>query len=708
MAEDKDEGEVQRASGGSSVEEGHFSNGLDDQISTIEDQLKRAEATLFDLQSLRGKLEAERQNNILRAKEEEEIRESENIRKENERLRRELKEYHTEIGSLKEVISSLKDDLVKTAEKLETKVTRTLNSLPEEKSEHETHKHKTEHHAHHQHHKEAHDHNFFSDHLSPLTEKKEVSDKAVAPEIKHSELEASQEEAPEKINEMPKESTEAAAPPKLENAEPDAQTAPAEQAVPPQANAAQSEAAPNSSMAEHLLNDPSEPHQIKAAVVTELQNSTEQVEADVLASQELNEYEEIKRELLALENEAMFKPTHSEASPPVAQPEVKSEPNATSAEKESKPNFVAKLFQRKEKEEESEPAVGNQLAADQAAAQAQATEANNKEAAPPEATVISAKTEAVTAPPEAAGVSTAAEAVSATPETVHDNPQQPSPEKTEVPEAPAPVSSPIAESTPVPEEIVAEPKAKKTSFSNIFKNKKKKVKGRINDGREDNPHSRHPSGGGKIAIAAAAAIILVVGIGLFFKIRNAEQLRQIYISKATENVATASENSNKSEVPDEFANLDPEKKYKEAYADLPFDQSAWATYSDPDLGITIQYPNNTSYRLKPVGSANIWFLRKNGYLLKIEKLPGQQSLGEVRDGITTNVKYKSEDAIVRGNSTIHLILEDDLPVKGNIYLTSFNGAIYKIWYKTYAPGENPDDEQRVKKMLDSLDFIPVR
>lgn len=736
MAEDKEEGEALWASGGSSVEEGHFSNGLDGQISTIEDQLKRAEATLFDLQSLRGKLEAERQANFRRAKAEQEHRESLGIKKENERLRKELKDYHTEIGSLKEIISSLKDDLVKTAEKLETKVARTLNSLEEDNSQAEpdppkkteekrpTH---TNHRIHH--HESTVERNFFNDHLTklsqPQVEKKDTEkvDAELAQNHTDHKEETATVESSASLEPQKLESKEEPQPPatKEENVtetnQPEAQasstTASNEEkmSVQPESELedkssgqpAQPQSQP--SMAEAMLNADAEPGKVQAAVVTELSQTSQQLEDNSLHAAELDEYEEIRKELEALESEAIFKP-HHEASTPVVSPPQQSTPppqalmqtpEATvapiEAAKTPKPSFVSKIFHKKSKPEEKNTSQQLEPQPEQATVNAseQLKEITQSNIADP-----------TSEPPKEPETQAA---------PVQTEQAQPSAARTEqtdikpvVVENQAPASTP-AESPQASPEEKAEDKNKHASLADLFKGKKKKVKGRIEDGRDDGVRR---SGGGKIAIAAAVIVLIAGGTGVFFKIKNADDLRQMYISKATENVNLASESSNKSEVPDEFSNLNPEKKYKEAYADLPFAETAWSSYSDNEMGISLEYPKNTSYKLKPVGSTNIWFLRKTGYLLKIEKLTGQYTLGEVRDGIVASAKYKSENVVVRGNSTIHLVLEDDLPIKGNIYLTSVNNAIYKIWYKTFLPGENPDDEARVRKMLDSLDFVPIQ
>lgn len=238
------------------------------------------------------------------------------------------------------------------------------------------------------------------------------------------------------------------------------------------------------------------------------------------------------------------------------------------------------------------------------------------------------------------------------------------------------------------------------NFKSLFKRKKAKPEkeGGVNDSGRVGPT-------GKLAIGTAVLILLVSGTIVAYKIKNADALRQTYTSKATEAVTTGNANVLKNEVPNEFANLDPYVKYKEAYADAPFEETAWANYTDPEIGISIDYPKNTSYRLKPVASNTLWFLRKDGFLLKIEKITTDKTLEEISTEISADVKYISESVVIRDRPAMHLVLQEHLPVRGNIYLSKYDGGVYKIWYKTFLPNEDLDDQKRVVKMLDTLDFI---
>jgi hypothetical protein len=194
----------------------------------------------------------------------------------------------------------------------------------------------------------------------------------------------------------------------------------------------------------------------------------------------------------------------------------------------------------------------------------------------------------------------------------------------------------------------------------------------------------------------------ILGCGAGYQIKNSDKLREVYTTQAKDIYSSTSNNSNK---PDQFKSDDPpEVKYKEAFTDLPFESTVWSTHQDSELNLTIEYPKNTSYRLKPLGSNNLWFIRENGYLMKIDRIDTDQTLEDYVATMKSEVSYKVEAVELNKTSAVLLTLNEELPVRGNIYLVKNGSFIEKIWFKTYLPGEEPDDEQRVQRMLDSLQF----
>ncbi len=754
MAEDKEEGEVHVTSFSSSVEEGEFSSGLDSQISTIEDQLHRAQATLFELQELKAKLEVERHENHKKERLEKEVYEAEKIKKENERLREELKEYHTEIGSLKEIIGSLKDDLVKTAEKLEHKVNKSLKSLDDSDShldKYEAHKHS---HTVHRVHREAehksddkhelkatsreNEHrNFFNDHLDKDIVKKQVPDSDITqsqqktaenqtekidakssadlpakPETSQASEEISKEQPQVHSDEAPV--SEAATPAQTQSQSVQGQEASAttseNEAPKKEVDASNQE---NNLLENFLKSDTaSNPEGNVGAVITKIESGQEQSEAtaEELLSEDFDEYEEIRRELEALEGESIFKQiSHQEQqkSEEGNKAEGKEQSNhekANQEQKENKKHLLANFLKFNKKKEpsgltENLPAGATQdlkqdaIQAESAVEKnqtnlAQITEENQKPASAETAATQTEASKPISASEDSAAAAPPAQA-SSPPINQTQNQQAPQPTEEANPQ--------------IKEQSKDEEQGKKgfSNLKNIFKRKKPKVRGHV----DDKPGTSGFGAAGRLAAGAAVFLLLLGGGVLAYKIKNAQALRELYTSKAQEAIIAGNANVISDSVPDEFSNHDPQVKYKEAYVDLPYEDTAWVNYKDPEIGISIDYPKNTSYRLKPVGSSNLWFLRKDGYLLKIEKIETEKTLDGFAAEISKDIQYESENMVIRGRPAVHMVLAEELPVTGNIYLSKYETGIYKIWYKTYKDDSDPDDQKRVQKMLDSLDFL---
>lgn len=255
------------------------------------------------------------------------------------------------------------------------------------------------------------------------------------------------------------------------------------------------------------------------------------------------------------------------------------------------------------------------------------------------------------------------------------------------------------------------PKTNKQKFAFLKKiNLPKKSEGKSKKSKDEAKNTKKEeikpgAPGGKLAIKAAGIVMIVIAAGVAYQMANAENLRSSYtnqVKNAMTSIPAQTDPTETPDTPDEFAKQPIEARYKEAFADIPFDSTVWKTYNDPDYGIKIDYPENTSHQLRPTGSNNIWFLRKSGYLVKIERFDSDKSLEQFYTDLKTDVKYRIESSNVQGVPAMHLIQDEYLPIRGNIFLVKVDNYIYKIWYQTYAAGENPDDEKRVKRMMDSL------
>ncbi|OQB06466.1 MAG: hypothetical protein BWY19_00278 [bacterium ADurb.Bin212] len=687
MAEEKDEGEVQETSGNSSVEEGEKSDGLDSQISTIEDQLSKAQATLFELQKMRADLELEKKEKYKKAQLEKEIIEAEKVKEENQKLREELKEYQTEIASIKEVIGSLKDNLVKTAERLEHKVEKSIKSLDGfAETEHLTKEpHRVVHHRD-KSQSSADSGNFFADHISKLhqPEEQKVADNKEAVVATDTSIETEDTAHKDDQND----STKVAALPQEASATqsqvPSSNTgSPVENTV----NESPKQAVEMPKVEQDDAPDPSflakfwgnQPPQITNNEAVGQENPNEASNATATSPEEANvvdddfdEYELIRQELIALESDTVSKAADEKIDNNVQQPIAEQGPSkAEEQQKDQEKPLLKSLFSIFKKKR---PAVN---------------ESTEEKAVVTEQQNI---TDPVMSQAQEPSVQSGQEQV------MQETPIQSAPETQATIQVVPEAKQEVAETTVQSEAVVKDDKPIK-NVKSIFKRKKPKIQKQS----EDDNSRLGPTG--KLAIGAAVFLLLVSGAVVSYKLKNAEALRQMYTSKAIESVSNGNANVLANQVPDEFSNLDPQSKYKEAYAEAPFEQTVWSNYSDPELGISIDYPKNTSYRLKPVASNNLWFLRRDGYLLKIEKIITDKSLEDIKSEIIKDVKYTVENVIVRDRPAIHLILEEDLPVKGNIYLSRYSDGVYKIWYKTFLPEEDVDDQKRVVQMLDTLNFI---
>jgi len=209
---------------------------------------------------------------------------------------------------------------------------------------------------------------------------------------------------------------------------------------------------------------------------------------------------------------------------------------------------------------------------------------------------------------------------------------------------------------------------------------------------------------GRLFIKTAMILMFLFTAGMSYQIFNAETLR----NEHTNHVKGVYTQNAKHSIPDDIRKEDVEIKYPNAFLNVPFDQTIWTIHNDSEFGVKINYPKNTSHRHKPIGSNNIWFIRKHGYILSLERIQSNDTLEIYWEKNKSDVLYEIEKTTFKKFPALHLILKDNLSIKGNIYLIKANGFIYKIWYKTFYPGENPDDQQRVMAMLESLEFIKIR
>lgn len=644
MSEEKEGKILSGKDNGSSVGGSSIKGGVDDQITNIEEQLKKAQNTLEELQSLKEKLEEDRKKNLELAKKEDEQLNAHKLLEENTKLKTELKNYQEEINSFKGVIASLKEDLAKDTEQLQKKVASSLKILEEADGNHGASKLKVT----------------------------DIDEEEKKPEQKESDSvdinkddESNKVESKDGVN-KPEEKIETKVEEKIEEKIEE----------------------PKSSEDEKTEVKEKETDDTKAE-----EKESPEDDGTKAIEDELLEYEKIKKELELMETGDLPADSQTEKVDDKVAEEVDVPPKQEEKEEEKKSEPV-----KDEKKDEEKPAEKEE----------------EKEEEKKNTEKVAIKVVVNQNPPkddekekdvEKKLDLTKNEEKKETPVVKKEEEKKPKRKRFLL------FFKKKERETKVPINIIEvsehkdEDKPKEKKGLHLFKKKKKRAK-------EEEKEEHHKDikadtkSGGLLMKTAVLFVILFLG-GVTYQFINAEKTRKVYIQQVKTQVKGASDSQVDETLPD-FAKTGPEERYKEAYTDLPFDQTNWVNYNDPELGIKIDYPNNTSNKYTPVYSVNVWFLRKNGYLMKMEKDPTTLSLDKFVANYKTDVKYTTEKTILKGFPAIHMIQNEYLEVRGNIYFVKAGDNIYTIWYKTFTMGENTDDEQRVKEMLASLEFLNVK
>lgn len=144
--------------------------------------------------------------------------------------------------------------------------------------------------------------------------------------------------------------------------------------------------------------------------------------------------------------------------------------------------------------------------------------------------------------------------------------------------------------------------------------------------------------------------------------------------------------------------------YKQSYSDVSFEDTTWEKMNDPNFGATIEWPSNASNRVGAVGGNNIWFLRKDMYLLKLTR---EAYTGSLDEWMSENKADYAE------NNSMQKTTFKDQPAwlikplsptdgYGYEYIVKIEDTIYHTWIKTTDPAS--DDGQRITYMVTSLEF----
>jgi hypothetical protein len=218
----------------------------------------------------------------------------------------------------------------------------------------------------------------------------------------------------------------------------------------------------------------------------------------------------------------------------------------------------------------------------------------------------------------------------------------------------------------------------------------------------------------KMLITGAAAVaVLVVLSGAFSLQMKAgsevdDALVEEYLKQQTEGdvAGIATENptaaGQAASTPPVQAQTQP-TKFDQAQADVPFEQTVWDSFKEPIFGIEMEYPINAVNIIKT--DSSITFIRKNGYIFKVQKVETALELEEYWKQIkATSLNYKVTPKDFAKQKSLHLELEDITDFPGDRYLVKMGDAIFDVWYATASEKFVQDDMKRVERMLSSVVF----
>ena len=135
-----------------------------------------------------------------------------------------------------------------------------------------------------------------------------------------------------------------------------------------------------------------------------------------------------------------------------------------------------------------------------------------------------------------------------------------------------------------------------------------------------------------------------------------------------------------------------------------FDETIWETYRDEFLGFQVKYPDNVTDTLHTGNTMT--FLRKDGYLFKIQRIYTDKSLEDYWEATKNDgLEYESESMTLEFSEALHLTLIEEVDFPGNRYLVKSKEHIFDVWYATPSNHFDDDDMKRVDYMINSLRFL---
>jgi len=151
---------------------------------------------------------------------------------------------------------------------------------------------------------------------------------------------------------------------------------------------------------------------------------------------------------------------------------------------------------------------------------------------------------------------------------------------------------------------------------------------------------------------------------------------------------------------------DPLEQYTTANATLPYSKTQWKVLDNFVFNFQIQYPLNTSALVRNAAGDQIWFLRRDGYMMKINILQSKESLMDYYNALQNTSEYSmSKVTFAKKNALLLQGNYSQMTIPSNQYIVANKGTIFDIWYEIYDPKKYPDDVTRISQMLQSFAFI---
>lgn len=144
--------------------------------------------------------------------------------------------------------------------------------------------------------------------------------------------------------------------------------------------------------------------------------------------------------------------------------------------------------------------------------------------------------------------------------------------------------------------------------------------------------------------------------------------------------------------------------YAASFAEVPFEKTEWELVTDADFGIALQFPTNASTKVKVIGGNNLWFVRKNTYLMRFSKITTDETLEQwwTKNSSTYSDQAKATKITYKGKPAMYLESIEKTPTSGSSYIIKHAGNILTVWVKDEPT--TTDDGKRISKMVESLTF----